>query len=303
MRSSCNARCRGGTTKVVPACSDRAGLADGNNTLDGSTAARAHVSHEFSDALGVVRTRSMRVNRLTDLALQEASNAVLREACIQRCVVLTPHSQAHALYADRRNSPCSRTGSGCRTRVCRLQIATFLWMGSRTRSAPISPVAGIFGPSGVDSSSNQRQGSAVAPPIAGTSSPGACGTRSGRATTLRKRLSHRGTATSPMTGRRSRSGSTCATTSMTARCSGWLHGFIRGRPPISVHPVVASHRCMCFRRRRSPAARQWMRLQPRTMEWRRPGHEPLRRWPMAVRVRSTRIVERCQEVRCAQVRH
>ena len=42
-------------------------------------------------------------NRLTDFPLCESANAVLREAYLQHAVVLTPHPQAHALYADKRN--------------------------------------------------------------------------------------------------------------------------------------------------------------------------------------------------------
>ncbi len=42
-------------------------------------------------------------NRLTDFSLQQPANAVLREAYLQHAVVLTPHPQAHALYADKRN--------------------------------------------------------------------------------------------------------------------------------------------------------------------------------------------------------
>jgi hypothetical protein len=42
-------------------------------------------------------------NRLTDFALQEPAHAILREAYLQHAVVLTPHPQAHALYADKRN--------------------------------------------------------------------------------------------------------------------------------------------------------------------------------------------------------
>lgn len=42
-------------------------------------------------------------NRLTDFSLEETANAVLREAYLQHEVVLTPHPQAHALYADKRN--------------------------------------------------------------------------------------------------------------------------------------------------------------------------------------------------------
>lgn len=42
-------------------------------------------------------------NRLTDFALDEAPNAALRAAYLADAVVLTPHPQAHALYADKRN--------------------------------------------------------------------------------------------------------------------------------------------------------------------------------------------------------
>ena len=41
-------------------------------------------------------------NRLTDFYLEQAGNAALREAWLQKGVVLTPHPQAHALYADKR---------------------------------------------------------------------------------------------------------------------------------------------------------------------------------------------------------
>ncbi len=42
-------------------------------------------------------------NRLTDFYLEQASSAALREAYLQQAVVLTPHPQAHALYADKRH--------------------------------------------------------------------------------------------------------------------------------------------------------------------------------------------------------
>jgi hypothetical protein len=42
-------------------------------------------------------------NRLTDFALAEPQHAHLREAYAQDAVVLTPHPQAHALFADKRN--------------------------------------------------------------------------------------------------------------------------------------------------------------------------------------------------------
>ena len=42
-------------------------------------------------------------NRLTDFYLEQQSSAALREAYVQGAVVLTPHPQAHALYADKRH--------------------------------------------------------------------------------------------------------------------------------------------------------------------------------------------------------
>ena len=41
-------------------------------------------------------------NRLTDFYLEQPDCAALREATLQQGVVLTPHPQAHALYADKR---------------------------------------------------------------------------------------------------------------------------------------------------------------------------------------------------------
>lgn len=45
-------------------------------------------------------------NRLTDFYLDEPSHAALREAWLRQGVVLTPHPQAHALYADKRLLAC-----------------------------------------------------------------------------------------------------------------------------------------------------------------------------------------------------
>lgn len=42
-------------------------------------------------------------NRLTDFMLESAENKALREAYLSNAVVLSPHPQAHALYADKRN--------------------------------------------------------------------------------------------------------------------------------------------------------------------------------------------------------
>jgi hypothetical protein len=48
-------------------------------------------------------TIDMIYNRLTDFMLDAPSSAVLRAAYLENAVVLTPHPQAHALYADKRN--------------------------------------------------------------------------------------------------------------------------------------------------------------------------------------------------------
>ena len=42
-------------------------------------------------------------NRLTDFSLEAVGNATLRQAYLERATLLTPHPQAHALYADKRN--------------------------------------------------------------------------------------------------------------------------------------------------------------------------------------------------------
>lgn len=42
-------------------------------------------------------------NRLTDFMLEESASAALRTAYLSDAIVLTPHPQAHALYANKRN--------------------------------------------------------------------------------------------------------------------------------------------------------------------------------------------------------
>jgi hypothetical protein len=42
-------------------------------------------------------------NRLTDFMLELPASAALRNAYLEHAVILTPHPQAHALYADKRN--------------------------------------------------------------------------------------------------------------------------------------------------------------------------------------------------------
>jgi hypothetical protein len=60
---------------------------------------------QFRD--GVLWVGSMAVNlvynRLTDFLLEHAQVSAIRDAYLANAVVLTPHPQAHALYADKRN--------------------------------------------------------------------------------------------------------------------------------------------------------------------------------------------------------
>jgi hypothetical protein len=60
---------------------------------------------EFDD--GALRVGDQAIdlvyNRLTDFLLEHPANAALRDAYLANAVVLTPHPQAHALYADKRN--------------------------------------------------------------------------------------------------------------------------------------------------------------------------------------------------------
>jgi hypothetical protein len=62
---------------------------------------------EFSLRDGVLRHGALVIdlvyNRLTDFALEAPNCATLREAYLCHAMVLTPHPQAHALYADKRN--------------------------------------------------------------------------------------------------------------------------------------------------------------------------------------------------------
>lgn len=62
---------------------------------------------EFNLRGGVLRHGALAIdlvyNRLTDFALAAPASATLREAYLQHATVLTPHPQAHALYADKRN--------------------------------------------------------------------------------------------------------------------------------------------------------------------------------------------------------
>ncbi len=62
---------------------------------------------EFSLRAGVLWHGNLAIdlvyNRLTDFSLAEPASATLREAYLANAMVLTPHPQAHALYADKRN--------------------------------------------------------------------------------------------------------------------------------------------------------------------------------------------------------
>jgi hypothetical protein len=71
-------------------------------------------------------------NRLTDFYLEQPASAALREAWLQEGVVLTPHPQAHALYADKRQPRCSATPRGCRRWACPKQPGRSCWTTCRT---------------------------------------------------------------------------------------------------------------------------------------------------------------------------
>jgi hypothetical protein len=62
---------------------------------------------ELSFARGVLRDErgpiDLVYNRLTDFSLEAPTHAALREAYLARAAVVTPHPQAHALYANKRN--------------------------------------------------------------------------------------------------------------------------------------------------------------------------------------------------------
>ncbi len=49
------------------------------------------------------RTVDLVYNRLTDFALEQPDSAAIRAAYLAEAAVVTPHPQAHALYADKRN--------------------------------------------------------------------------------------------------------------------------------------------------------------------------------------------------------
>jgi hypothetical protein len=62
---------------------------------------------ELSLQEGVLRHGAISIdlvyNRLTDFMLESPASAALRTAYLEQAAVLTPHPQAHALYADKRN--------------------------------------------------------------------------------------------------------------------------------------------------------------------------------------------------------
>jgi len=100
-------------------------------------------------------------NRLTDFYLEQPEHAALREAWLQQGVVLTPHPQAHALYADKRllalfsDEACLRAlgvpeatrqvllDHVPHTEVVSAQAAERLW--AARRSLFFKPVAGFGG--------------------------------------------------------------------------------------------------------------------------------------------------------------
>lgn len=100
-------------------------------------------------------------NRLTDFALAAPASAALRQAYLARAVVLTPHPQSHALYADKRNlallsdEPALRAfgvpaeardlllQTVPRTRIVRREDAPSLWQ--QRRNLFFKPGAGFGG--------------------------------------------------------------------------------------------------------------------------------------------------------------
>ena len=66
---------------------------------------------ELSLCAGCLWRNELRIdlvyNRLTDFALDEPAHAVLRDAWLRDAAVVTPHSYAHALYADKHSSSLS----------------------------------------------------------------------------------------------------------------------------------------------------------------------------------------------------
>lgn len=100
-------------------------------------------------------------NRLTDFMLEQPSSAALRQAWLDDTVVLTPHPQVHALYADKRNLALLSDASQLdalgvpratqailletipRTEVVSASSAERLW--AQRRSLFFKPVAGFGG--------------------------------------------------------------------------------------------------------------------------------------------------------------
>ncbi|WP_184415074.1 hypothetical protein [Rhodocyclus tenuis] len=88
-------------------------------------------------------------NRLTDFALNEPAQAALRAAYLADAVLLTPHPQAHALYADKRN-------------LCLLSDDAWLAAAGvdaadRARLAAIVPHTAVVTPENADTFWNERR--------------------------------------------------------------------------------------------------------------------------------------------------
>lgn len=88
-------------------------------------------------------------NRLTDFALDEPAQAALRAAYLADAVLLTPHPQAHALYADKRN-------------LCLLSDDAWLAAAGvdaadRARLAAIVPHTAVVTPANADAFWNERR--------------------------------------------------------------------------------------------------------------------------------------------------
>ena len=85
---------------------------------------------ELAFADGVLRHQGLAIdlvyNRLTDFYLDDPRHAALRQAYLADQVVLTPHPQAHALYADKRNLVVLSDASALQTLGLPQSLATTL---------------------------------------------------------------------------------------------------------------------------------------------------------------------------------
>jgi hypothetical protein len=159
-------------------------------------------------------------NRLTDFSLDAPANAVLRAAWLADAALLTPHPQAHALYADKRNLVA----------LCDESLLETWGVDAETRAilAAKIPHTELVRPDMADDlwarrkqpySSSRPPATARRRPIAATRSPSACSMRSWPATTSPRPWCRRPRAPCGWARRRWNSSSTCATMCMPGTCS------------------------------------------------------------------------------------